>query len=424
MVNSTWKLERANDSNNIWGTVSLSSPFDHYKRGILQSKIKLSNARNIRGYASLDLDSRHYTANCEGHLTKFTDNLFIFNVTTPMEKYKRINGRFGFNEEQKHLQAVVKYPVGAVGVEILFQFNSLANFNLLLDVSTPLDFLTKLLLIAKLQEEAIDFRVGWNAVLVGCSGIWRYENSRNFEHAYKLYTPIEGVEENGIVARFVYDNGVDLEASVRLAETKLGIVIFGKPKPRLLQGIGLKPPQPILLEPVERLRALVDSDEVLDGSPDDLDFEDGISWTAQVELNIVIYPTIKGVFDVDEYGNVYTVIGTVTLPEGDIDIRDEFDFEDYFTMNNRLLITTPFRNYNEITSKIDLEIVMERAFRIGLDMNYKNRTEWIKVRGVIRSGAYCSYAPVYKIHSGMADTKRLRTCNCNLKFICIFSDWI
>lgn len=67
----------------------------------------------------------------------------------------------------------------------------------------------------------MDFRLGWNKLTAGFTGVWHYADLTDFEYSYKIFTPIEGIEENGIVAKFKLKEGLDLEFTVQLADNKV-----------------------------------------------------------------------------------------------------------------------------------------------------------------------------------------------------------
>lgn len=52
-------------------------------------------------------------------------------------------------------------------------------------------------------------------------GSWRYESIFDLDYKYTLYTPLDGFKENGVVARVIYKNTVELELRVRVAEVKV-----------------------------------------------------------------------------------------------------------------------------------------------------------------------------------------------------------
>lgn len=78
-----------------------------------------------------------------------------FNVTTPLEKYNKMTGRFGINDESKHVVAEIIYPTGSVGTELLFNVASIADFDVKFSLATPLEFLERILIVGKLKEEEV-----------------------------------------------------------------------------------------------------------------------------------------------------------------------------------------------------------------------------------------------------------------------------
>lgn len=88
-------------------------------------------------------------------MRKITDNMLVFNITTPFHKYGTIIGRFGYSEAEKHLVAEVKGPSGGIGIEILFCILSINDFDVKFSLETPMEFLTKALVIGKLKEDMV-----------------------------------------------------------------------------------------------------------------------------------------------------------------------------------------------------------------------------------------------------------------------------
>jgi hypothetical protein len=78
-----------------------------------------------------------------------------FNITTPFHKYRTITGRFGYSETEKHLVAEVKGPSGGTGIEILFNILSFNDFDVKFSLETPMEFLTKALVIGKLKKDMV-----------------------------------------------------------------------------------------------------------------------------------------------------------------------------------------------------------------------------------------------------------------------------
>lgn len=68
-----------------------------------------------------------------------------------------------------------------------------------------------------------DFRIGWNSFLLGFSGLSHYVNIIDFQYTYKIYTPIKDFEDNGVVAKLIYKDGLDFEMSLKLSLYKVNI---------------------------------------------------------------------------------------------------------------------------------------------------------------------------------------------------------
>lgn len=81
--------------------------------------------------------------------------MFVCNITTPIEKYRKMVGRLGFSEEKRHLVAQVSYPTGRMGVEVLLELKAITNFNVQLSLGTPISFLREIFVVAKLKPDRV-----------------------------------------------------------------------------------------------------------------------------------------------------------------------------------------------------------------------------------------------------------------------------
>jgi len=367
-LKSTWEYEEGPDSSNITGIVSMVSPFDGYRKGALISRVRVSSDWDITGAADMNIDTRKYTLTLEGHLKKFSDSMLVFNITTPFHKYGTITGRFGYSEAERHLVAEVKGPSGGIGIEILLSILSLSDFDVKFSLQTPLEFLTKALVIGKLKKDMVDFQCGWNALVIGFSGVWHYVNMTDFEYNYRIYTPVEGFEENGILAKLIYKDGLDFAVGIVLSDVKLGLKIHGAPKHLLFKDLNFENRKP---ENAEN-----DPDYEYDENDDEDEAKDALSWRGVIELDTVLYPTMKGTLDIDERGTVYNIVASLALPDGIAEVRDEFDFIDVFTMTNRLHLTTPCECFKELISNYDFQVSLGEHYGMSLDFKAKTNNEW------------------------------------------------
>lgn len=94
-------------------------------------------------------------ARFSGHFRKLSNNMFVFNITTPIEKFKKITGRFGFSEEHRHLVAQVIYPTGSVGFEVVVNVLRIDNFDIKFHLCTPIEFLQEILLVGLLKSDKV-----------------------------------------------------------------------------------------------------------------------------------------------------------------------------------------------------------------------------------------------------------------------------
>lgn len=130
----------------------LTTPFNGFNKGILVSKIYLTKDKYLRGVADFDLNHKKYTTNIEAKYKKLRDSMLTINTTTPNGNY---DIRYLLSLDRKHFIALVTHPHGAVGTEVLYQVNSLSDFNVKFYLASPLEFLKHVILVAKLQSENV-----------------------------------------------------------------------------------------------------------------------------------------------------------------------------------------------------------------------------------------------------------------------------
>lgn len=380
-VKSGWQFDFNEQYKNISGSLLLRSPFDGYNTGALVSKFSLNNAKQLKGAADLQIEDRKYTLALEGQIRKITDNMLVLNITTPIERFRHIEGRFGLSEKDKHVVAEVRAPAGALGIEVLFSVISSSDFDIKFNLETPLEAFEKVKIIAKVNTKTIDLRGGWNKVMIGFVGTSRMNQINDFEYSYKIYTPLENFEENGFVARCVILRNIDfdIEMSVKLAKYKVGLIFFGKPKPKLIQQLGVSRTKFDLVRKFlpENDDMMYDEDDYFD--EEDLYDDDLINLTGYTIIDLLNWPTIRGEFDVEEISDFYLCTANLKLPQGIVYLRDQLYYPHYMLGNNTLSITTPFEYMKEITSRVQWDIQLDKPIIVsGTDVNVFNAItkEW------------------------------------------------
>lgn len=247
-INSGWKFDATQD--NVDGTLRFVTPFDGYQSGAFSMKYSVGDRRKLIGAASLEIEKKRYTISAEGYTKKLTDCMFVANITTPIEKFRNMVGRFGINEKDRYFVAEVRSTERALGVEIVYAIDSMFlyvnNFNVKFNLETPLEAFERILFVAKLKPDTIEFMGGWNKIILGYVGVWRFvqvylfimflnkqktrliglplyrmEAITDFEYSSKVFTPLENLTETGFVAKFVRKDEFDLELSIKFSKYKV-----------------------------------------------------------------------------------------------------------------------------------------------------------------------------------------------------------
>lgn len=387
---SNWEFTREAVARHIIGAIAFKSPFEKFTRGSMVTKISLFERKEMRAGADLELEDRQYTMVAEGHLRKITDCFLVTNITTPNEKFRTIQGRFGISERDRHVVAEVRAPIGALGVEILFNFMSSSNFDVKVSLATPAEAFTRLMLIAKINPHTVDLRGALNQIYVGFTGVWKKRSMTDFEYSYKVYTPIELLEYTGIVFKLVKlsNTEIDLDMSLKLASFRLGFTMLLKPKPPLIKQLGKQKSNQIhkFLSDDDFLKDMniamlvgEDSEEEEETEENDEDLLQRLSFTGNFNLDTIVLPTIHGDLDMEEIDYNYYLFSTINLPQGRVEIRDRFYLFSVMTMKNRLKILTPFLSAKEIQSEFLLAADIGKLYTAGIDATIKGEIDQIDI---------------------------------------------
>uniref|UniRef100_W4VR36 Putative lipoprotein n=1 Tax=Corethrella appendiculata TaxID=1370023 RepID=W4VR36_9DIPT len=379
LAKSTWHFDSKQDSHNVSGTVTVKTPFKNYTKGVFITRFLLNEYKLLRGAAELQIEDRQFTLVLDGHINSFLDNMLAVNITTPIEKFKQISGRFGINDKKKHVVAEVQSPGGELGVEILFFITSSSKFDIKFHLATPIEKFTKVLLVGKLMPETVDFRGGLNSAVLGFVGVWRKNNITDFEYSYRVYTPLEKFENNGLVARLVKNQYLDMEFSIKFSQYKLGVSIVAKPKPKEMRQLKKQKSNELLIDFLseEDFKNKLNESEDEEEEEDDEIEDQLISFFGYAEINVLFWPTIRGNLDFEEIGDVFVLLGTLKLPQGLIEVQDHFYFPDFLTSKNKLQIKTPFTSAKEIKSNFELLLDIGYFYITSFEVKVLNNNNWI-----------------------------------------------
>ncbi|XP_075986269.1 apolipoprotein lipid transfer particle [Anticarsia gemmatalis] len=381
MINSSWLLDRGQKENNITGRVTLLTPFPGYRKGFLRTHFILGHKRDINGITYLDLEEKVFKIYVNGHMRRITNCMLVVNVTSPMIEFPQMTARFGFVETDRHLVAMVVTANSTTGIEVLLKLLSLQDFHVFGHVALPIQYLNRAMITAKRATEEVDFRVGWGNMDFGFTGIWHYHSPINFVYLYKLYTPLEGFEENGLVLKNLYGNGLDTELSMRLSTHKFGIAILLKDNGKGLLDV---------INEMYTHQSKAPADMILDN----------FDTRAKVVLDTLYYPTIT--FDAHlmkfvgpDTEDILEVNATLLLPnKPPIVLTDVFILEEYALFRNTLNLVTPFQAVKELKSVYTVDIVMGEKINVTCLVLLYNGTYWHEI----------SYKLYYEYECGEDDT--------------------
>lgn len=94
---------------------------------------------------------------------------------------------------------------------------------------------------------------------------------------------------------------------------QLGIKLLGHSKPKHFKGLGIDMKNVYLGSTLSQVGKT--------------DGEEPLSWKGLVELDVIMYPTMKGQMEIDQKGESYILQSKLTMPYGDAHILDEFSYK-------------------------------------------------------------------------------------------------
>lgn len=222
-VRSAWTLAlgRLRLNRTVKGSVRFRSPLVGYRLGGLYAKLALGDDQRLSGACAVDLESNRYRAFADGYAHRIMDSMISLNITTPVERFRHVVCRLGVSDRERHAVAEVRLPSSALGAELLWAVDGLADFDVLFSVETPLEAFQRVRLVGKMRPDTVDMRGVLNRIVLGYVGVWRHASYRDFEYSYRVFTPLENFAENGVVAKCVLSDGIDVEFSGWVAKYKV-----------------------------------------------------------------------------------------------------------------------------------------------------------------------------------------------------------
>ncbi|XP_067622386.1 uncharacterized protein Apoltp [Eurosta solidaginis] len=359
-LNSIWELNKSQHCQNVRGTVFITSPHEKLRRGSLVTKFSLKDRVKIQGAATLTLNLREITLSMDGYVNKVNDNMILINITTPLNRLRNINGRFGFIEKKRHFVADIQTSSTTLGVEALFDITSLTDFDVRFSVGIPFINLKHTAIFSKLRRDAIDMRAKWNNTIIGFIGVWYMNDLKDFEYSCKVFTPLKDFEENGYTVKLFKKDSLVLNLHCKLLRYSLGVNIKSKKNFISLQQFW---------EQVIELEAKYDDYFKLP-IPDYnelhlIQYQDFFSYNIELQLDLLIWPSIEGILDIDQILDYYFAVIDIKHPQGYISIKNSLYYPDYFNIVNILNLQTPFALIKE------LKLVFEHRVDVNLHNFYE-----------------------------------------------------
>lgn len=320
------------------------------------TKFSITTDRELYGVIDMDIDKRPYSFSIEGYLRKLFDNMIAFNISTPIETFPSLLGKFGIMEHKRYFIADLKTLNKSLGIEVLFDFKSITDFDLKFYAATPQPALEKILAIGTIRGSVIHILGAWNKITIGFKRISHYDKFNDFEYSFQVFTPLNNFEQNGLVMKVIAKDiqNFDIETSFKLGKYKLGMQAFGEPKTELINQLGL-PRASYLREETITIDGL-DSEELFENKNLEIDLEKFYSLEGHFEICTVIWSPIVGNYEIQQIDETFYADANIKIPKGEIVLSNKFVIKSQTDITNRLKINTPMAEYKLIISNFKLKL--------------------------------------------------------------------
>ncbi|XP_075219817.1 apolipoprotein lipid transfer particle isoform X2 [Lycorma delicatula] len=367
-----------NTTNNITdscGSIKIKTPFNALSNCQLDVSVKTITGNKLKSNMLFVFNDKSFSTIIKGSFKKLYESQLYFKILTPYENYERLYGRVGYSASKRHVIAEVKGPVSSTGIEVLYVFNNFYDFDMKLHVFTAISFIDDTLFVGKINSENVDFRCGWNKLMVGVTGKARYSTWHDIEYIGIVYLPVEMLSKIGAIVKLIYSDRIDIAASIIAAEKKIGLTVQA-----------MKYPEPnfakykVSLIDEETLFAMVENFE------DDLVNIDHLKlnerkaiWRGFFELDTGFYRSSRGNIEIcfqkaDHLSN-YDVTCDLDLPIIIISLKDSLQLQNLINMTNELNITSTNDAVKEIVIKYEGAGITNLQLSAKLDGNLLSYNE-------------------------------------------------
>nr|XP_018903254.1 PREDICTED: uncharacterized protein LOC109034507 [Bemisia tabaci] len=351
---SAGKIIINDNSSSVIFSLTTATPFLPIKTGGLECLLSLGKDKNIRGDIRLMMDDNTYQAILLGIVKNPKESKILLKMTTPFEKYNLIKGRFGFSEKNKHFFAELIGPSSTAGLELKYFFIDSSSFNLKLHLTTPFAVLYDLTLVGFINEENVDFRCGWNSMMLGIIGSDHFESWYDINYSLTLFTPIEGFKKSSAVFKIDYSDHLDLETRVLLPTMRVGLKAL------------------CIYQKMNSTSSELDEESFF---ADDLIPKKDLFWRGAVNIDTLFYPTLKVELNVTEHDLSYTTNSLIDFPNFGANITNKLFFSHLMGMNNSLVVETTAPAFSKAICNYKMEGTFGRSMKSNLALNVTSHNQ-------------------------------------------------
>ncbi|VVC30431.1 Hypothetical protein CINCED_3A001550 [Cinara cedri] len=307
------------------GSITTLTPFFYYKTFSFEAEVGFQE-KKLNGIVGLQIDSSNFKAEFHGVYRPLDNSKILMKISTPYENYKTVFGKMGYQARQKHIFIDFYGENFKLGVELLYFYKNLSNYNLKLRVSSPVEPLKQLIIAGKLNSELVDFRIGWNHFLLGFAGVSHYVSWSDLEYALQIHTPIEKFNYTSATVKIYIIDDIDCEIRAVLPDSStIGVKLLYTTIPR---------PQEI----------------------DEYYYDEDAEWPmvlydGLVQIDTAYYSSVVANFKVSQKDVMYTTEAGLSAIIIKVALIDELFLKNFMDIRNELNVTTSYSRFSKIFSE-------------------------------------------------------------------------
>ncbi|CAG7726200.1 unnamed protein product [Allacma fusca] len=353
-IGSQWLLPRTMDEvMSSRAELRIKTPYVGIQSVSLQAIMGHQEDSDILAVFGLYADNLQYSLQITGTPRFEEDGALGFEIVTSHGKYDNIFGNFKYaTGDRSQFACQLGWPQVIIAFDSGLDWNGWREFHAFSTFTSPWKPLQNINGMIRVDTTQVELKVGMNEDQFNGKCEWLIESFENSEIHLDLSLPSKEIEKLGFIFKnSAGEGGIQSQAVAWVNDTKAGYKFEGE-------------------------KSEVDEEAVL-----------AIIWNAQVELDVIVYPTIRTTMSLAQRETKFNLAGSILVREGPINVSAELDLLDVFCFNEKITITTPFPGLVELEINLNPAIFpSDQVYNIGVNTKWRSGSDWQEAGLMVRYG--------------------------------------